>query len=123
MHALKRFAYRLVSSFSDRIDAKAERRWATCRKAYLGKWRLKCRGGSEKSGEQILRVFTVTALALDRVHDDDHRKRLHRESNWRVKTRTILPPAKNRHIVPGATHLRGDHAKARSARWWIRGSK
>jgi hypothetical protein len=66
-------AYRLVSSFSDRIDAKAERRWATCRKAYLGKWRLKCRavqniGGSEERGEQILHVFAVTALALDRVH-------------------------------------------------------
>lgn len=95
-HAPKRLAEEVSSDFSDMINAKTAKEVATRRKAFIRKWRLKCRAvvdSLEEAGEQL---FTFTRLPPDQwksARTTNAIERLHEEFKRRIKTQTVLPSA------------------------------
>jgi transposase-like protein len=95
-HAPKRLAEEVASDFSDMINAKTAKEVATRRKAFIRKWRLKCRAVAnslEEAGEQL---FTFTRLPPSQwksARTTNAIERLHEEFKRRIKTQTVLPSA------------------------------
>jgi transposase-like protein len=93
-HAPKRLAEEVASDFSDMIYAKTAKEVASRRKAFIRKWRLKCRpvaDSLEEAGEQL---FTFTRLPPSQwksARTTNAIERLHEEFKRRIKTQTVLP--------------------------------
>lgn len=93
-HAPKRLAEEVASDFSDMVYAESAKEVATRRKAFLRKWRLKCRAVAdslEEAGEQL---FTFTRLPPSQwksARTTNAIERLHEEFKRRIKTQTVLP--------------------------------
>jgi transposase-like protein len=93
-HAPKRLAEEVASDFSDMVYADSAKQVATRRKAFIGKWRLKCRAVAdslEEAGEQL---FTFTRLPPSQwksARTTNAIERLHEEFKRRIKTQTVLP--------------------------------
>jgi len=93
-HAPKRLAEEVASDFSDMIYARDAKEVATRRKAFIRKWRLKCRAVAdslEEAGEQL---FTFTRLPPSQwksARTTNAIERLHEEFKRRIKTQTVLP--------------------------------
>jgi len=95
-HAPKRLAEEIRSDFTDMVYAENAKEVATRRKAFIRKWRLKCRAVAdslEEAGEQL---FTFTRLPPDQWKSSrttNAIERLHEEFKRRIKTQTVLPSA------------------------------
>jgi len=95
-HAPKRLAEEIRSDFTDMVYAENAKEVATRRKAFIRKWRLKCRAVAdslEEAGEQL---FTFTRLPPDQwksARTTNAIERLHEEFKRRIKTQTVLPSA------------------------------
>jgi putative transposase len=66
------------------------------RKAFLRKWRLKCRAVADSLEEAGERLFTFTRLPASRwklARTTNAVERLHEEFKRRIKTQTVLPSA------------------------------
>ena len=93
-HAPKRLAEEVASDFSDMVYADSAKQVATRRKAFIRKWRLKCRAVAdslEEAGEQL---FTFTRLPPSQwksARTTNAIERLHEEFKRRSKTQTMLP--------------------------------
>ncbi len=93
-HAPKRLAEEVASDFSDMVYADSAKEVATRRKAFIRKWRLKCRAVAdslEEAGEQL---FTFTRLPPSQwksARTTNAIERLHEEFKRRIKTQTVLP--------------------------------
>jgi putative transposase len=93
-HAPKRLADEVASDFSDMVYADGAKEVATRRKAFIRKWRLKCRAVAdslEEAGEQL---FTFTRLPPSQwksARTTNAIERLHEEFKRRIKTQTVLP--------------------------------
>jgi putative transposase len=93
-HAPKRLAEEVASDFSDMVYAGSAKEVATRRKAFIRKWRLKCRAVAdslEEAGEQL---FTFTRLPPSQwksARTTNAIERLHEEFKRRIKTQTVLP--------------------------------
>ena len=66
------------------------------RKAFLRKWRLKCRAAADSLEEAGDRLFTFTRLPPSQwksARTTNAVERLHEEFRRRIKTQTVLPEA------------------------------
>ena len=95
-HAPKRLHDELTNDYRDMIYAETALDVEVRRKAFLRKWRLKCRAAAdslEKAGD---RLFTFTRLPPSQwksARTTNAVERLHEEFRRRIKTRTVLPDA------------------------------
>jgi putative transposase len=95
-HAPKKLAEEIAADFSDMIYAKTAKEVATRRKAFIRKWRIKCRGVADSLEEAGDKLFTFTRLPLAQwksVRTTNAIERLHEEFKRRIKTQTVLPSA------------------------------
>jgi transposase-like protein len=95
-HAPKKLAEEVASDFSDMMYAKTAKEVATRRKAFIRKWRLKCRAVADSLEEAGDKLFTFTRLPVAQwksVRTTNAIERLHEEFKRRIKTQTVLPSA------------------------------
>ena len=95
-HAPKKLAEEIAADFSDMIYAEAAKEVATRRKAFIRKWRLKCRAVADSLEEAGDKLFTFTRLPVAQwksVRTTNAIERLHEEFKRRIKTQTVLPSA------------------------------
>ena len=99
-HAPKRLAEEVSSDFSDMINAKTAKEVATRRRAFIRKWRLKCRAVAdslEEAGEQLFTFTRLPLLEWRTAHIINTIERLHEElkrrttPKWRRPQRRPLP--------------------------------
>ena len=95
-HAPKKLAEEIAADFSDMIYANTAKEVATRRKAFIRKWRLKCRAVADSLEEAGDKLFTFTRLPVAQwksVRTTTAIERLHEEFKRRIKTQTVLPSA------------------------------
>ena len=95
-HAPKKLAEEIAADFSDMIYANTAKEVATRRKAFIRKWRLKCRAVADSLEEAGEKLFTFTRLPVAQwksVRTTNAIERLHEEFKRRIKTQTVLPSA------------------------------
>src|SRR3954464_12290792 len=84
------------ADYADMIYAAAAQEIEQRRRAFLRKWRLKCRAVADSLEEGGERLFTFTRLPPSQwksARTTNAIERLHEEFNRRIKTQTVLPSA------------------------------
>jgi len=95
-HAPKRLHDELTEDYRDMIYAETAVEIERRRKAFLRKWRLKCRAVADSLEEAGERLFTFTRLPPGQwksARTTNAIERLHAEFKRRIKTQTVLPQA------------------------------
>jgi putative transposase len=95
-HAPKRLHDELTNDYRDMIYAETALDVEARRKAFLRKWRLKCRAVADSLEEAGDRLFTFTRLPTSQwksARTTNAVERLHEEFRRRIKTQTVLPEA------------------------------
>jgi len=95
-HAPKRLHDELTEDYRDMIYADTAAGIETRRKAFIRKWRLKCRAVADSLEEAGDRLFTFTRLPPGQwksARTTNAIERLHAEFKRRIKTQTVLPQA------------------------------
>src|SRR6516225_5767855 len=95
-HAPERLHDEVTADYTDMIYAATPEEIETRRKAFIRKWRLKCRAVADSLEEAGDRLFTFTRLPPDQwrsVRTTNAIERLHEEFKRRIKTQTVLPSA------------------------------
>jgi transposase-like protein len=97
-HAPKKLAEEIAADFSDMMYAKTAKEVAARRKAFIRKWRLKCRAVADSLEEAGDKLFTFTRLPIAQwksIRTTNAIGRLHEEFKRRIKTQTVLPVGGN----------------------------
>ncbi|HET7410944.1 MAG TPA: transposase, partial [Paracoccaceae bacterium] len=92
----KRLHDELTNDYRDMIYAETAADVEARRKAFLRKWRLKCRAVADSLEEAGDRLFTFTRLPPSQwksARTTNAVERLHEEFRRRIKTQTVLPDA------------------------------
>ena len=95
-HAPKHLHDELTADYRDMIYADTAAGIETRRKAFLRKWRLKCRAVADSLEEAGERLFTFTRLDASQwksARTTNAIERLNEEFRRRIKTQTVLPCA------------------------------
>jgi putative transposase len=95
-HAPKHMQDELTEDYRDMIYAETAAEIETRRKAFLRKWRLKCRAVADSLEEAGDRLFTFTRLDPSQwksARTTNAIERLNEEFRRRIKTQTVLPCA------------------------------
>ena len=95
-HAPKRLAEEIKADFNDMVYAATAAVVMARRKAFLRKWRLKCRAVADSLEEAGDQLFTFTRLPPSQwksARTTNAIERLHEEFKRRIKTQTLLPSA------------------------------
>jgi transposase-like protein len=95
-HAPQRLHEEVSADYNDMIYATSAVEVAERRRAFLRKWRLKCRAVADSLEEAGDRLFTFTRLPSSQwksVRTTNAIERLHEEFKRRIKTQTVLPSA------------------------------
>jgi putative transposase len=95
-HAPKRLAEEIKADFNDMVYADTAAVVMARRKAFLRKWRLKCRAVADSLEEAGDQLFTFTRLPPSQwksARTTNAIERLHEEFKRRIKTQTLLPSA------------------------------
>jgi transposase-like protein len=95
-HAPKRLHDELTEDYRDMIYAETAAEIERRRKAFLRKWRLKCRPVADSLEEAGDRLFTFTRLPPGQwksARTTNAIERLHAEFKRRIKTQAVLPQA------------------------------
>ena len=95
-HAPERLHEEVSADYVDMIYAASATEVAERRKAFLRKWRLKCRAVADSLEEASDRLFTFTHLPVSQwksARTTNAVERLHEEFKRRIKTQTVLPSA------------------------------
>jgi putative transposase len=95
-HAPERLRDEVTADYNKMIYAATPAEVATRRKAFLRKWRLKCRSVADSLEEAGDRLFTFTRLPPSQwksARTTNAIERLHEEFKRRIKTQTVLPSA------------------------------
>jgi transposase-like protein len=95
-HAPERLREEITADYTDMIYAATPAEIAARRKAFLRKWRLKCRAVADSLEEAGDRLFTFTRLPPSQwksARTTNAIERLHEEFKRRIKTQTVLPSA------------------------------
>jgi putative transposase len=93
-HAPKQMHDELSEDYRDMIYANTAAEIETRRKAFLRKWRLKCRAVADRLDEAGDRLFTFTRLDPSQwksARTTNAIERLNEEFRRRIKTQTVLP--------------------------------
>lgn len=95
-HAPKRLHDELTEDYRDMVYAETAAEVEAKRKAFLRKWRLKCRAVADSLEEAGERLFTFTRLPPGQwksARTTNAIERLHEKFKRRIKTQTVLPEA------------------------------
>ena len=95
-HAPKHMHDELSEDYRDMIYAETAAQVENRRKAFLRKWRLKCKAVAESLQEAGDKLFTFTCLPVQQwksARTTNAIERLHEEFKRRIKTQTVLPDA------------------------------
>ncbi len=95
-HAPDRLHEELSADYADMIYAATRDEVEARRKAFLRKWRLKCRAVADSLEEAGERLFTFTLFPASQwrsIRTTNAIERLHEEFKRRIKTQTVLPCA------------------------------
>jgi putative transposase len=95
-HAPERLREEITADYTDMMYASSSEEVAARRKAFLRKWRLKCRAVVDSLEEAGDRLFTFTRLPPSQwksARTTNAIERLHEEFKRRIKTQTVLPSA------------------------------
>jgi transposase-like protein len=95
-HAPDRLHEEVSADYNDMIYAATPQEIAAKRKAFLRKWRLKCRGVADSLEEAGDRLFTFARFPQSQwksIRTTNAIERLHEEFKRRIKTQTVLPSA------------------------------
>jgi putative transposase len=93
-HAPKRLHEELSADYTDMIYAETATKITARRKAFLAKWRLKCRAVADSLDEAGDHLFAFTRLPSSQwrsARTTNAIERLHEEFKRRIKTQTVLP--------------------------------
>jgi putative transposase len=95
-HAPDRLHEEVSADYTDMIYAATAKEVEARRKAFIRKWRLKCRAVADSLEEAGERLFTFTRLPPSQwksARTTNAIERLHGEFKRRIKTQTVLPSA------------------------------
>lgn len=95
-HAPERLHEEISADYTGMIYAATPEEIESRRKAFLRKWRLKCRAVADSLEEAGERLFAFTRLPPSRwksTRTTNAIERLHEEFKRRIKTQTVLPSA------------------------------
>jgi putative transposase len=95
-HAPQRLHEEVSADDNDMIYAASAAEIAARRRAFIRKWRLKCKAVADSLEEAGDRLFTFTRLPADQwksARTTNAIERLHEEFKRRIKTQTVLPSA------------------------------
>jgi putative transposase len=95
-HAPERLHAEISANYTDMIYAATAKEVEAKRRAFLRKWRLKCRAVADSLEEAGDRLFTFTRLPASQwksARTTNAVERLHEEFKRRIKTQTVLPSA------------------------------
>jgi len=95
-HAPERLHEEVTADYTDMIYAATPVQIESRRKAFIRKWRLKCRAVADSLEEAGDRLFTFTRLPPSQwrsARTTNAIERLHEEFKRRIKTQTVLPSA------------------------------
>ncbi len=95
-HAPQRLHEEVSADYNDMIYAASAAEIEARRRAFIRKWRLKCKAVADSLEEAGDRLFTFTRLPADQwksARTTNAIERLHEEFKRRIKTQTLLPSA------------------------------
>ncbi|MGD1037822.1 MAG: IS256 family transposase [Roseiarcus sp.] len=95
-HAPDRLHEEISADYTDMIYAKTKQEIEARRKAFIRKWRLKCRAVADSLEEAGDKLFTFTRFPESQwksIRTTNAIERLHEEFKRRIKTQTVLPSA------------------------------
>jgi putative transposase len=95
-HAPQRLHDEISAEYNDMIYAASAAEVEQRRRAFVRKWRLKCKAVADSLEEAGDRLFTFTRLPLSQwksARTTNAIERLHEEFKRRIKTQTVLPSA------------------------------
>jgi putative transposase len=95
-HAPERLHEEISNDYKDMIYAGTKQEIETKRKAFIRKWRLKCRAVADSLEEAGDKLFTFTRFPKSQwksIRTSNAIERLHEEFKRRIKTQTVLPSA------------------------------
>jgi putative transposase len=95
-HAPEALHEEISADYTDLIYAKSAKEIEARRRAFLRKWRLKCRAVADSLEEAGERLFTFIRLPESQwksARTTNAVERLHEEFKRRIKTQTVLPSA------------------------------
>jgi transposase-like protein len=95
-HAPDRLHEEVSADYTDMIYAETKKQVEERRKAFIRKWRLKCRAVADSLEEAGDKLFTFTRFPKSQwksIRTTNAIERLHEEFKRRIKTQTVLPSA------------------------------
>ena len=95
-HAPQRLHDEVSADYNDMIYATSAAEIEQRRRAFIRKWRLKCKAVADSRQEAGERLFTFTRLPISQwksARTTNAIERLHEEFKRRIKTQTVLPSA------------------------------
>ena len=95
-HAPERLHEEISNDYKDMIYAQTKPEVEARRKAFVRKWRLKCRAVADSPEEAGDKLFTFTRFPPSQwksIRTSNAIERLHEEFKRRIKTQTMLPCA------------------------------
>ncbi len=95
-HAPDRLHEEISADYKDMIYADSKPEIEAKRKAFIRKWRLKCRAVADSLEEAGDKLFTFTRFPKSQwksIRTSNAIERLHEEFKRRIKTQTVLPSA------------------------------
>ena len=95
-HAPDRLHEEISADYTDMIYARTKQEIEARRKAFIRKWRLKCRAVAdslEEAGERLFTFARFPECQWKSIRTTNAIERLHEEFKRRIKTQTVLPSA------------------------------
>jgi transposase-like protein len=95
-HAPDRLHEEISADYNDMIYADSKQEIESKRKAFIRKWRLKCRAvvdSLEEAGDELFAFARFPKSQWKSIRSTNAIERLHEEFKRRIKTQTVLPSA------------------------------
>jgi putative transposase len=119
-HAPEALHEEISADYTDMIYATTAKEIETRRRAFLRKWRLKCRAVADSLEEAGERLFTFVRLPESQwrsARTTNAIERLHEEFKRRIKTQTVLPSAETAAMLFWALLASGQIAMRKIDGW------
>jgi transposase-like protein len=119
-HAPERLHEEISNDYKDMIYAQTKLEVETRRKAFIRKWRLKCRAVADSLEEAGDKLFTFTRFPPSQwksIRTSNAIERLHEEFKRRIKTQTVLPCAETAAMLFWALLASGQIAMRKVDGW------
>ena len=119
-HAPQRLHEQVSADYTDMMYAASSGEVEARRRAFIRKWRLKCKAVADSLEEAGDRLFTFTRLPLSQwkcARTTNAIERLHEEFKRRIKTQTVLPSAETAAMLFWALLAAGQIAMRKVDGW------